>query len=238
MRFFDLHVHSAFSGGQSSLEQLASIAKELGYTGICFAEYYQNENQLKKLKGDISKVSEKVGIEIYLGFEARNPKELHKLVERRRMFDILLVQGGDLKMNRLACETPEVDILTHPENNRNDSGLNQVLVKFAAQNNVAIEVNFREILLASKRTRNLIMKNISNNVRLAKKFHAPIILCSGGISHFELRDPQVMISMANQLGLDLNDAKDSISKIPENIIKQSKERKSEKWIMLGVKVIK
>ncbi len=238
MRYFDFHLHSAFSGGTSSLEQLSSTAKELGYTGICFTEYFQNENQLKKLKGDISKVSEKVGIEICLGFEARNPNELHKLVERRKMFDILLVQGGDLRMNRLACETPEVDILTHPENNRNDSGLNHVLVKFAAENNVAIEVNFREILLASKRTRNIIMKNISQNVKLAKKFHAPIILCSGGISHFELRDPQVMISMASQLGLELNEAKDSILKIPENIIKQSKERNSEKWVMPGVKVIK
>ena len=238
MRYFNLHIHSAFSGGNSSLEQLVSTAKELGYTGICFAEYFQNENQIKKLKDEIAKVKQKVGIEIYLGFEARNPKELSKLVERRRMFDILLVQGGDLKMNRLACETPQVDILTHPENNRNDSGLNQVLVKFAAENNVAIEVNFREILLASKRTRNSIMRNISNNVRLAKKFHAPIILCSGSVSHFELRDPQIMISVANQLGMELSEAKDVISKSSENIIKQSKERKGEKWIMPGVKVMK
>src|SRR3989338_2487680 len=102
MKFFDLHVHSAFSGGTSSLEQLASTAKELGYTGICFAEYFENDSQIKKLKEDISKVSEKVGIDIFLGFEARNPKELHKLVERRRMFDILLAQGGNLEMNRLA----------------------------------------------------------------------------------------------------------------------------------------
>ncbi len=236
MKFFDLHVHTAFSGGNSSLDQLASMAKELGYTGICFSEYFENDNQIKKLKDDISKASEKTGVEIYLGFEARNPKELAKLVEKRRMFDILLAQGGDLEMNRLACETPQVDILTHPENNRNDSGLNHVLARLAAENNVAIELNFREILLANKRTRNTIMKNISQNLKLARKFHAPIILCSGAISHFELRAPQVIISMSNQLGLDLDEGKDSISKIPENIIKQSKERKSEKWVMSGVLV--
>ncbi len=199
MRVYDLHLHSGFSGGQSSLEQLASISKELGYTGICFAEYFQNENQLKKLKEETKKIKQRIGVEIYLGFEARNPKELVKLVNRRKMFDILLVQGGILEMNKMACETPQVDILTHPENNRNDSGLNQVLVKFAAENSVAIEINFREILLSSGRTRNSIMRHMSNNVKLTKKFHAPIILCSGGISHFELRDPQVMISMANQL---------------------------------------
>lgn len=236
MRYFDLHLHSAFSGGTSSLEQLAQTAKELGYAGICFAEYFQNENQIKKLKEEIAKAGEKVGIEIYLGFEARNPKELSNLVKRRRMFDILLVHGGDLRTNRLACETPQVDILTHPENNRNDSGLNQVLVKFAAQNKVAIEINFREILLASRKTRSMIMKNIANNVMLAKKFHAPIILCSGGISHFELKSPEVMISMANLLGLELNEAKECITKVPENIVKKAKERKSEKWIMPGVRI--
>ncbi len=238
MRYFDLHLHSGFSGGQSSIDQLASVAKELGYTGICFSEYFQNGQRVKELKEDIAKVGKKTGIEIYLGFEARNAKELHNLVMKRRMFDILLVHGGELEMNRLACETPEVDILTHPENKRNDSGLNHVLVKMAAENNVAIEINFREILHASNRTRSLVVKSLARNIVLAKKFHAPLILSSGAISHFELRDPLAMISMANQLGLELKDAKECMSKVPENILKQSKERKSDKWIMPGVKVVK
>lgn len=238
MRYFDFHVHSGFSGGESSIEQLASTAKELGYSGLCFSEYFQNEHRLKELKEEIAKVGKKVGMEIYLGFEARNPKELYNLANRRRMFDVLLVHGGDLELNRLACETPQVDILTHPENKRNDSGLNQVLAKLAAENNVAIEINFREILLATKRTRSMIEKSMTQNIRLTKKFHAPIIVSSGAISHWELRGPLTLVSMASQLGLDLKDAKDCVSKIPENIIKQIKERKSEKWIMPGVKVVK
>lgn len=238
MRYFDLHLHSAFSGGQSSIEQLARTAKELGYSGICFSEYFQNEQRLKELKDEVAKVSTKIGIGIYLGFEARDEKELYNLSRRRRMFDILLVHGGDLELNRLACETPEVDILTHPENNRFDSGLNHVLLKLAKGNNVAIEVNFREILLASRRTRSLVLKNIAQNLMLAKKIRVPIVLSSGAISHFELRDPLTLISMANQLGLELKDAKECISKVPGKILKQNDERKSKKWIMPGVKVVK
>lgn len=237
MGYFDLHLHSAFSGGESSIEQLATTAKELGYSGICFSEYFQSEQRLKDLKDEISKVSRKVGIEIYLGFEARNSKELHHLANRKRMFDVLLVHGGDLEMNRLACETPEVDILTHPENRRNDSGLNHVLVKLAAENNVAIEINFREILLSTQRTRSMIMKFLSQNIILAKKFKAPIILCSGAISHWELKSPEIMISMANQLGLELKDSKECLSEIPGKIIKQGKERQSDKWVMPGVKIL-
>ncbi len=237
MPFYDLHLHSAFSSGESSLEQIASTAKELGYAGICFSEYFENDDQIKKLKGEIDKVEKKIGIKICLGFEARNPKELNRLVEKRKRFDVLLVNGGDLELNRIACETPEVDILTHPEENRNDSGLNHVLLKAAAKNNVAIEINFRQILIASKKTRSKVLSNIEKNIRLAKKLKAPLIICSGAISHWELRDPKIMISFSTQFGLDLNDAENSLSKIPEKILEKSEERKNEKWVMPGVKII-
>lgn len=238
MRHFDLHIHSAFSGGHSSLEQLASTAKELEYSGICFAEYFKNYYQAKNLYEQIGKIRKNVGMEIFLGFEARSRKELDNLSAIRRKFDVLLVRGGDLELNRSACETPEVDILTHPEYERFDSGLNHVLVKLAAKNNVAIEMNFREILITSKGTRSRALSSIENNIRLAKKFHAPVILCSGAISHFELRSPECMVSIANQLGLELNEARNSVSKIPEKILNQSKERKGGKWISPGIKVVK
>ncbi len=236
MQFFDLHIHSAFSQGESSIEQLAQTAKELGYKGICFEEYYKNEQQIKKLVDKIAKVEKKVGIKVLLGFEARSTKELDTLRQKRRMFDLLLVHGGDLKLNRAACETPQVDILTHPEFGRNDSGLNHVLVKAAAKNNVAIEVNFREIFMATKKSRTRIMSNIEQNIRLAKKLKAPIVLCSGAISHWEMKDPQIIMSMAVQLGLELKEAKNAITKVPEKIIKQSEKRKDDKWIMPGVRV--
>ena len=236
MRYFDLHLHSAFSDGKSSLEQLASTAKQLGYTGICFAEYFKNFDQIKKLYEQIEKIKKSVGIEIFLGFEARNRKEVDTLSNIRRKFDVLLVRGGDLELNRYACETPEVDILTHPEYERFDSGLNHVLLKLAAKNNVAIEINFREILITSKNTRSRVLFNMEQNIRLAKKYRVPIILCSGAVSHFELRSPECLISMANQLELELNKAKNSISKVPEKILNQIKERKGENWVSPGVKI--
>jgi len=238
MLYFDMHIHSSFSGGESSLEQLATTAKQLGYKGICFVEYYRNNEQIKMLQKEIEKVKQKVGIEIFLGFEARSLKELAVLKEKRRKFDVLLVRGGDLRLNREACETAEVDILTHPEYGRIDSGLNHVLVKLATKNNVAIEINFREILVSSKRTRSMILKNMTQNVKLAKKYGADIIACSGALSHWDICDPHSLISFVSLLGLQLNEAKATISKVPEKIIEQIKERKDERWIMPGVKIVK
>src|SRR3989344_3582931 len=238
MKFFDLHVHSAFSEGTSSLEQLASMAKELGFSGICFAEYYNVEEHIKKLMTEIEKAKGKVGIEIFLGFEARNPRELSALIEKRKRFDVLLARGGDLKLNRLAVETPEVDILTHPDYERTDSGLNHILVRLAAKNEVAIEVNFREVLITNGRTRSRILSNMKNNVMLAKKLHAPIIISCGAISEWELKSTQELISFGPQLGLELDEAKAAISRIPEDILSKSSERRDKRWIAPGVKVIK
>jgi ribonuclease P/MRP protein subunit RPP1 len=238
MKSYDLHIHSAFSAGESSIEQLANTAHDLGYTGFCFSAYYEGENQIKKLQEEIEKIKKEVPIEVYLGFEARDAKEIEKLKLVRKKFDVLLVHGGSVEVNRIAVETPEVDILTHPELGRNDSGLNDVLLRFAAKNKVAIEINFREVLNASKNTRAKILKNISQNVRMAKKLKVPIIICSGALSHFELKDPQVLASFANCIGLDMTNAKNSISKIPENILEESKKRKNESWLMPGVRLVK
>jgi ribonuclease P/MRP protein subunit RPP1 len=233
--YFDLHVHSAFSEGESSLREIATQAKLLGYSGICFAEYFKSKEKMEEIKKEIKQVEKEARIKIFLGFEARNSNELKKLVKLRRDYDVLLVRGYDLALNRLAVETPEVDILTHPELNRKDSGLNHVLVREAAKNNVAVEINFRNILLSSKGSRSAVLKHIAQNIKLCKKYKAPIISCSGAISHWQLRDPKVLISMAMMLGLDIKQAKETVSAIPESIIKQIKERSSEKWIMPGVK---
>jgi len=236
MNYFDLHVHSAFSGGESSLEELAETARQLGYRGVCFVFYYQDEKQLEILIAEINRIRKDIEIEAYLGFEARNLKELAILTKKRKSFDVLLVNGGDLELNRIACSTPEVDVLTHPEYQRTDSGLDQVCMKLAAKNNVAIEMNFREILIWNKATRAKILSNLGHNVKLAKKYHVPIILCSGSVSHWELRDPECLISMVTQLGLELRDAKKAISEVPERIVRQARERRSKKWIMPGVRV--
>jgi ribonuclease P/MRP protein subunit RPP1 len=238
MNFYDLHVHSAFSEGESTIEQLASTAKLLGFRGICFAEYYKGEEQIKKLAAEIEKVKEKIGMEVFLGFEANNSKELNILADKRKKFDVLLVHGGQVSLNREAVETPEVDILTHPEFNRYDSGLNHIMMKFAAKNNVAIEINFREVLMSSKKSRSSLLQNMRTNIMLAKKFHAPLIISSGAVTQWELRDPQSLASFASQLGLSLQEATECISKVPEKIVRESERKRNAEWIAPGVKIMK
>ncbi len=238
MNFYDFQIRSEFSEGKSSIEEIAERAKLLGYKGICVSEYFKDKKQMDNLKKQISEISKKTSINIFIGFQARNISELGKLAKIRRQYDVLLVRGSDLNLNRKAVETPEVDILLHPEFERRDSGFNHIMAKLAAKNNIAIELNFRDILLSSKNTRAHIIHNMMKNVKLCKKYHVPIIICSGAMSHLQLKDPKILISMGCLLGLELNEAKKSLSEVPENIIKMIRERQGEKWIRPGVKVIK
>jgi len=238
MNYYDFHVRSDFSEGESSIQDFAIRAKLLGYNGICFSEFFQNKRHMEDLKEKCKDLGKKIGIDIFVGFQARNTRELNKLVPIRREYDALLVMGGDINLNRKAVETPEVDILLHPEFERRNSGFNHTMAKLAKKNNVAVEVNFRSILLSSKNTRAHIIHNISENVRLCKKFKVPIIICSGAISHLQMRDPKVLISMGTLLGLELNESKKYVSEVPMSIIKMSKERQGDKWIRPGVKVVK
>jgi len=237
MNFYDFHIHPEFSEGESSIEEIARRAKLLGFKGICITNYLTSKSRIKSLKKEISEVSEKLRFDIFIGLQTKTTDQLKKLVRMRRDYDVLLVKGSDLNFNRKAIQTKEVDILTHPELNRKDSGLNHVMVKLATKNNVAIEVNFREILQSSKNTRSVIMHNIAENVRLCKKYKTPIIICSGAASHWQLKDPKVLISMGCLLGLELNEAKKALSEVPENIIKMIKERQDKKWVRPGIKVV-
>ena len=213
------------------------MAKKLGYSGVCLVYYPNKFKEKEKLEEEIKNVSKAYGVKIFLGFKARNVRELNFLVERRKEYDFLLVRGGNLNLNRKAVETPEVDILTHPELERFDSGFNHVMAKLARKNNVAIEFNFREVMITSKATRSRILKNLKTNAMLCKKYGAKMVITSGAISVWEMKDPLVLASFGTLLGMSIEEAKKAISSVPEEMIKMVRERRSKKWIRPGVKIV-
>jgi len=234
---YDLHIHSTFSSGESTLEEIVKTAKEFGYKGIGFISYPLKKEEEDLLKAEINRVSKEYNFEIYIGFEATNKMELKKLLNRRREFDLLLVRGGMNFMNRIAVENRGVDILTHPDYERKDCGINHVLARLAKENEVAIEINFREVLNSEGLVRKNVLANHMEIIRLYKKFKFPLIISSGALSHWQIKDPKVLISYLVTLGLEMKEAKEALSVTPRKIIERAKEWRSDKWIMPGVKVV-
>jgi ribonuclease P/MRP protein subunit RPP1 len=234
---YDLHIHSTFSSGESSLEEIIKTAKYFGYNGIGFISYPLKKEEEDLLKAEINRVSKEYNFEIYLGFEATNKLELKKLLSRRKEFDLLLVRGGTNFMNRIAVENRGVDILTHPDYERKDCGINHVLAKLAKENEVAIEINFREVLNSEGLIRKNVLTNHMEIIKLYKKFKFPLIVSSGALSHWQIKDPKVLISYLVTLGLEMKEAKEALNNTPKKIIERAKEWRSEKWIMPGVRVV-
>ncbi len=234
---YDLHIHSTFSSGESTLEEIVKTAKNFGYKGIGFISYPLKREEENFLKVEIDRVSKEYNFEIYIGFEATNKLELKKLLNRRREFDLLLVRGGTNFMNRIAVENRGVDILTHPDYERKDCGINHVLARLAKENEVAIEINFREVLNSEGLIRKNVLANHMEIIRLYKKFKFPLIISSGAFSHWQIKDPKVLVSYLVTLGLEMKEAKEALRETPRKIIERAKEWRSEKWIMPGVRLV-
>jgi ribonuclease P/MRP protein subunit RPP1 len=238
MKFYDLHVQSVLSGGENSIEELAKFAKGLGYSAIAICDYYQNMNTLKELKKKIESIE--VDIEVIPGVEikAKDVKELKETIKKvRDEVLIVIVSGGNYLINRAACEDSRVDILAHPELGRTDSGLDHICARAAAENNVAIEINFREILYSFRKPRSHVFSHISRNIRLCDKFNTPMIICSGAQSIWDMRGARELVSIANILGLDLSKAFAAVTSIPQQIIEDNKKRLEGKKVTEGVEIV-
>jgi ribonuclease P/MRP protein subunit RPP1 len=107
---------------------------------------------------------------------------------------------------------------------RPDSGLDHICARAAHDNNVAIEVSFHEVLDAYKRNRVHILAALRKNVMLARKYEAPVITSSGALSKWGLRSGRELAALANILGMELGKAVESVSSVPESIVRANREK--------------
>lgn len=228
--FYDLHIHTTLSLGENSLEEMVDFAKKLGLSGLGIVQYYSGTIE------DIPKL-DNIDIVKCIMLKPNTPQELDEIAKRvRNHCEVLMVHGGDYDINRAACENSFVDVLCHPELGRRDSGLDHVCMKAAADNEVAIEVNFREVLESYKIKRTYVLSAMRKNIKLASKYDANVVTTSGAVTKWGMRSGRELASISHLLGLELGKAIDSVSTIPENMIKKNREKLAGKrW--QGVNVV-
>ncbi len=129
----DLHMHSTYSDGLSSIEEMAKYCKKLGYDYMAITDHPSTlgitqglkEKDIDKYVKEIRRVSKKVGIEIFAGIEANiKPNGDIDLSDRTlKKFDIVLAaihtsfrQDKETTTKRLikAIQNPYVKIIAHP----------------------------------------------------------------------------------------------------------------------------
>jgi RNase P/RNase MRP subunit p30 len=128
-------------------------------------------------------------------------------------------------------------LLCHPSLNRTDNGLDEVCLNAAAANNVAVEINFREVLNSYRRQRSIILNNLATNVRLCSALRVPLIVASGAQSTDDMRDPRELISLANLAGLDISRSFAALSDVPAGMIETNKRKLLDRITSEGVEVV-
>ncbi len=106
---------------------------------------------------------------------------------------VVIVQGGDDKVNRRAVSSKKVDILLDPHLGKKEdkvkqrnSGLNQVLCKLAKENNVAIGFSFYSVLYAKDRVK--LVGRMMQNVKLCRKYKVKMVIGSFARSERDVRN--------------------------------------------------
>jgi len=228
-KFYDFNLHAA-PECKNSAEEMAEIASGYGYAGIAITNHTPHQSHPSQTP-QTPRIADHARVRIYSGIEiiAKNPHHLRQIVQKHHAkVCVLSVHGGNEKINRAALESPLVDILAHP-----GERLNQVLMRFAAENRVAIEFNLDSIIKLRGKERVKVLAIFRHNLKLARKYDAPMILTSNAQSVYDLRAPREMIALASVFGMTEDEGAFALSAVPEEILR----RRSNNRIMEGVEVV-
>lgn len=175
-------------GTKNSSEEFKQKAEQLGWNSIA------SEHDVETL-------------------ESTDWGELKKDIQRSDA-EVLIYRGGDDELHKKVAEHGEVEVILSPERGRKDSGIDHVIAKAAAENNVAIGFNLRQ-LFTSKKQRTHVLKHWRRNLKLCEKYGAMKLMTTGAEEVNHLRAPRDAASIIDSLGFK---GKEAVSKHPKKIL--------------------
>ena len=122
----------------------------------------------------------------------------------------IIVQAQNDEFNRKILEYGKFDILLSPEsgNRKNtitqiDSGLNHILAKIAAKNNIAIGIDLDNLVLLSKQEKAETLSRLIQNIKICRKAKAKLVVLSKD------KDKREISSFLLSLGASTQQAKEA-----------------------------
>lgn len=198
--FFDLNIKG--NSFENNLK-LAIEASKYGWNHINFSYNQDDYSDALEFKNDlIGELNERIALDYTLEIKSNNINEIRKITNKfRSKSSCISVVGGDLKVNRATLENVKIDVLSRPYLRRYDSGINHVLAKEAVNNNVAVELCFRDVLRSYLAHRSKIISNFKDIYTLYRKYGFPLILSSRAESVYDIKTTQDFTAFFKQTGL-------------------------------------
>ena len=224
--FFDLNVH-AYPETEVPVEEMLRVAKRCGYAGIAITNH---DDTVKVKEKEKEILSPSISNFAFSGVEIR-AKSVSELKRKIKLHwgkvSLLVVHGGDEKINIAALKDHRVDILAHPCSEKGEGELSHVLVRYAAENGVAIDFNLNAIIHSRRSDRARILWKMRENLKLVRKYKALPIITSNAHSIYDLRAPREMIALASLFGMRKEEAVHALSDIPKGILEKKWKKETE-----------
>lgn len=123
----------------------------------------------------------------------------------------IIIKAQSPEFNRKILEYEKFDILLDIESTAQnkdtskylDSGLNHVLAKIAAKNNISIGIDLKQIQSLDKKQKAIILSKIIQNIKIARKAKANFKLIN-------YKDKKTAFSFLISLGASTQQAKDAL----------------------------
>lgn len=184
-------------------------AKALGFDNIFFVKEVSSFNEIKK--------EDQKNYNIIL-IKTQNVDMMRRMIDKASNFAQVFVLGTNDVINRTALENKKVNALISPEyershdwSNYRNSGLNQVLCKIARDNNKAIMINFKDILLKRGQERAVLLGRIMQNIKLCRKYNAKLRMATFASRHEEMRSISDLKSLCTVMGMNTKQIKEIFS---------------------------
>jgi len=161
--------------------------------------------------------------------KASRASDIKRGVERwRNQVDILMVHAKSPDAMRAASNDSSIDVIAH-------AFVDQSAARDAAANNIALEINMRDILSLYGMRRAILLSKLGFTLSMARKYKTPLILTTGAHTIYDMRSPRQIMALSEVLGFTHEEAKNAVMKNPKEIVMRNREKRTGKRVAEGVK---
>lgn len=160
---------------------------------------------------------------------AKTANEIKSLAEKNRDAEFILLHKPNENVLKAAVQECAIDAT--------DAFVEYPIIMKLAERNIAVLLNFNELLNAEPAKFSKLIYLMARTVRLARKYKVPIMIASGASDKFSQRSVSELIAFGENLGMTAGESKEALFKHQTKILERNRLKKAGKWIISGVQVV-
>lgn len=218
-------------------EEVIETLEKFDFTGACI--FYDSNNYDDEIIAEFNQLRESTTLDLYHGVRVSDTNAQilsKKILKFDRKVDLIMADAYNDKVNRTICQMRQVDILNNLYQNKYDRGLNHVLSKLLKENNITVNIDYRNILNNRGYHKAKLLAKINRLFMLQRKYGFRVITSSGSNSFYDVKSPRAMLSLTNLFDIDMDYAKKLNSTNVDEIIEDITIHNES--IVEGVRIIK